>query len=384
MALCEGMHSNALRLPRVASSVRFLVAVSFVSGAVAQPLDLWCQDENLQRACGTKSDVASYRYMTTCVNDSLRNGGYIALVTDLYRAENIPSICAAASPEQIRASILARGGQNSQALLEMTRQANFDPTRRYAAIAGTKLPIPPTLGLVPSPPAKTEPPIAAVEPALPQVKTAVIRARQTVASGSGFTISPYAVVTNYHVIDGCDEVLIQAGSMTTTANRQAVAPNSDLALLRTEKPIGLSASIRSTAALGEDVMAAGHPLAGVLADDLVVTAGHVNSLGGLRNDPTRFQFSAPVQSGNSGGPLFDRKGNVVGVVVSKLNVLKLERETGDIAQNINFAIKPEVLRLFLDTNRVSYLKATESSKSLTNVDLAERARSTTVQVICRR
>lgn len=322
--------------------------------------------------------------MNTCVNDSLRNGGYVALVTDLYRAEKVPSICAAASPEQIRASILARGGQNSQVILEMTRQADFDPTRRYAAIAGAKLPIPPTLGLDRSPQVKAEPPTAKAELVLPPVRTEVNRARQTVATGSGFTISPREVVTNYHVIEGCDEVLVQVGSMTTIASRQAVAPNSDLALLKTEKPVGLSATIRSTASLGEDVMAAGHPLAGVLADDLVVTAGHVNSLGGLRNDPTRFQFSAPVQSGNSGGPLFDKKGNVVGVVVSKLNVLKLERQTGDIAQNINFAIKPEVLRLFLDTNRVSYLKATESSKSLSNVDLAERARSTTVQVNCQR
>jgi S1-C subfamily serine protease len=63
--------------------------------------------------------------------------------------------------------------------------------------------------------------------------------------------------------------------------------------------------------LGEDVMVAGHPLSGLLSNDLIVTSGQVNSLAGIGNDPSLLQISAPVQPGNSGGPLIDRSGAIV-------------------------------------------------------------------------
>lgn len=70
--------------------------------------------------------------------------------------------------------------------------------------------------------------------------------------------------------------------------------------------------------------------------------------------PPRYKYPLPFQPENSGGPLLDRSGSIVGVVVSKVNVERLAKLTGDMAQKVNFAIKPEVLRLFLDTNRVHY------------------------------
>jgi S1-C subfamily serine protease len=128
-------------------------------------------------------------------------------------------------------------------------------------------------------------------------------------------------------------------------------------------------------------MVAGHPLSGLLGEDLVVASGQVNSLAGLGNDPTRMQISAPVQPGNSGGPVVDRFGSVVGVVVSKLDVLKVAPVIGDVSQNVNFAIKAEMLRLFLDTNRVGYVGAVQGRR-LEGSELAERARGFTVQVLC--
>ena len=81
--------------------------------------------------------------------------------------------------------------------------------------------------------------------------------------------------------------------------------------------------------------------------------------------------------------MIDRSGSIVGVVVSKLNVEKLSKLTGDYAQNINFAIKPELLRLFLDANQIGY-KSTDLGKPLDGVQLAEQARGYTVQVVCTR
>jgi len=164
---------------------------------------------------------------------------------------------------------------------------------------------------------------------------------------------------------------------------RASTSRNDLALLEALNLSGTPVAVRASAVLGEDTTVAGYPLAGLLSNDLVVTSGQVNSLAGLGNDPSMLQISAPVQPGNSGGPLIDRSGAVVGVVVSKLNADRLAKLTGDIAQNVNFAIKPEVLRLFLDTNRIQY-RAAAVGPRINNVQIAERARSFTVQVLCER
>lgn len=199
--------------------------------------------------------------------------------------------------------------------------------------------------------------------------------------GSGFLVTSRQAVTNHHVITGCKAVSVRQEDQTRSAQVAAAQAVLDLALLTLDAPMGAPASVRTAAALGEEVMVAGHPLVGLLSSDIIVTKGQVNSLSGLGNDPTMFQLSAAVHSGNSGGPVLDRSGAVVGVVVSKLDAVKLGRATGELPQNINFAIKPEVLRLFLDTNRVRYQSAA-AARHLEGPELAEKARQATVQVFC--
>lgn len=213
----------------------------------------------------------------------------------------------------------------------------------------------------------------------PAVPFAPSEARST---GSGFTVGPRFVITNYHVIEGCKILSIRRDTQDYPATVRSSSERNDLALLAVEGLFPPSPSIRAAGALGEDIMVAGHPLDGLLSSDLVVTSGQVNSLAGLGNDPSMLQISAPVQPGNSGGPLIDRSGAIVGVVVSKLNVTRLAKLTGDIAQNVNFAIKPEVLRMFLDANRVPYKASSLPLKRLDGVEIAERARAFTVQVAC--
>jgi hypothetical protein len=95
------------------------------------------------------------------------------------------------------------------------------------------------------------------------------------------------------------------------------------------------------------------------------------------------QITAPVQPGNSGGPLLDMSGNVVGVVVAKLDALKVAEVTGDIPQNVNFAINASVARTFLDAQSVDYETAA-SEEALSVSRVAERARRSTVLVECLR
>ncbi len=88
-----------------------------------------------------------------------------------------------------------------------------------------------------------------------------------------------------------------------------------------------------------------------------LTTGEVSALAGLRDNPRQIQISAPVQPGNSGGPLLDGSGNVVGVVVSKLNAQRVARSTGDIPQNVNFAVKGAEVVEFLRRQGVQPLLA---------------------------
>lgn len=201
------------------------------------------------------------------------------------------------------------------------------------------------------------------------------------STGTGFAVAPNLVVTNFHVVEDCTTFSVRVNGNSSVGTLVATAKGNDLALLSVESRVLQVPPIRTSAALGEDVIVAGHPLFGLLGSDLIVTSGQVNSLSGLRGDPMMLQISAPVQPGNSGGPLIDRSGAIVGVVVSKLNVQRVAKLTGDMAQNVNFAIKPEVLRLFLDANRVTY-RSSSLGQRFDGIVIADRARRFTVQVSC--
>jgi S1-C subfamily serine protease len=125
---------------------------------------------------------------------------------------------------------------------------------------------------------------------------------------------------------------------------------------------------------GDQVVAIGYSLHGLLTSDLTVTTGIISSLAGLRNDTRFLQISAPVQPGNSGGPLHDNSGNIVGVVTAKLDALRAVKATGDIPQNINFAIKTGALRDFLDNSAVPYQTA-EPGSEMKTADIAGAART---------
>ena len=101
----------------------------------------------------------------------------------------------------------------------------------------------------------------------------------------------------------------------------------------------------------------------------------------MRDDSSQFQISAPVQPGNSGGPLLDAKGATIGVIVSKLNAVGVAERTGDIPQNVNFAIKSAVALTFLEAHDVSP-KLSDLSSDISPADVAEVARRSTLRLDC--
>ena len=201
------------------------------------------------------------------------------------------------------------------------------------------------------------------------------------ATGTGFVISSNGeVMTNDHVVAGCGEVRIPA-----TGPVQVIAHDSsnDLALLKGSRWTKGFASFRGGRGVrpGDMIIVAGFPLHEVLATDLNITTGNVSALAGPGNDRRILQITAPVQQGNSGGPLLDLSGNVVGVVVAKLSALKIALVTGDIPQNVNFAISAGIARNFLDAHGIPYETAL-SEKTLAPADVAAQARKFTVLVEC--
>ena len=129
-------------------------------------------------------------------------------------------------------------------------------------------------------------------------------------------------------------------------------------------------------------MVFGFPLSGSLSSGGNFTSGLVSALRGLRDAAGEVQITAPVQPGNSGGPLMDASGLVIGVVQAKLDALRTARITGDIAQNVNFAISLEVLADFLAKNRVAF-QDSSSSAPLDTARVAELAQSFTYYIECR-
>ncbi len=202
-------------------------------------------------------------------------------------------------------------------------------------------------------------------------------------SGSGVIIAAGLALTNNHVVSRCSSIDVLLAGQRYPARVRKNDTSTDLALL---EALGLPSvaipRLRSRATIGESVMVAGFPLQGVLSSDLIVTDGIVNSLSGLANNTTQMQVSAPVQPGNSGGPLLDRSGNLVGLVVAKLDALRALVLTGDIPQNINFAVRPELIGKFLQSENLAQA-AVEAGSRLETQKLAEMARDFTLKIDCK-
>lgn len=198
-------------------------------------------------------------------------------------------------------------------------------------------------------------------------------------SGTAFFVSQKGeALTNAHVAENCKQLSVKGKA----ARVVAIDQKNDLALLATSVFPVIWASWRPTIELGEDIVAFGFPLSGVLASEGNVVTGNVTALAGMRDDSRYLQISAPVQPGNSGGPLLDRNGNVVGVVVAKLDALKFASSTGDIPQNVNFAIKASVAELFLDSHGIKPPDPSQAGETLSTPVIAKLAQDLAAQVIC--
>ena len=204
---------------------------------------------------------------------------------------------------------------------------------------------------------------------------------QLVGTGSGFVVSTDGhLLTNDHVVRDCTQVRVSPRLKAQVISSHLEL---DLALLKTAQSDRHAAKFRVGGGIrtGDSVVGAGFPLPESLASDLNVTTGTVNALTGIGGDRRFIQISAPVQPGNSGGPLLDLSGNIVGIIVGKLDAIQVAKVTGDIPQNVNFAISAFAARFFLNVQGVAYNTA-RSQEDRPVADIAAEARGYTVRVEC--
>ncbi|MGO9062291.1 MAG: S1C family serine protease [Candidatus Binataceae bacterium] len=203
--------------------------------------------------------------------------------------------------------------------------------------------------------------------------------------GTGFFVSREGyVVSAYHVIEDAHEVkvVLRSGDILT-ASVKGIDEANDIALLkvaRSAKPLAVVSS--KNVAVGDEVFTVGYPLIDIEGQEQKTTFGHVNALSGIQDDVRFVQMDAAIQPGNSGGPLLDSRGRVVGVVAETLDPAALLKAAGTVPQNANYAVKSDyVLPLMIryEIQPAGGLSATAGKEA----EIVRRIRDSVVLVVAR-
>ena len=176
-------------------------------------------------------------------------------------------------------------------------------------------------------------------------------------SGSSFLINNEGgLITNYHVVEECSKVTLFKDSYEFDARVVHTDYKNDLAYLLAPEMAGYPNLDISDAQqqLGEKIVVLGYPLKGLMGNTIKLTDGSLNALTGLGGDSSLYQISAPIQAGNSGGPVFNEQGLVIGVATSSLSASFMLKNKQSLPQNVNFAVKSSILTSFLNANQVPF------------------------------
>lgn len=207
------------------------------------------------------------------------------------------------------------------------------------------------------------------------------------SSGTGFFVTRQGhILTNAHVVEGCAQISVaRVGSTPASATVLARDQQNDLAVLQTAASPSTIAALHDSGSVrqGQPVVAFGFPLPDTISSGGSLTTGSISALTGFHDDTRYFQMSAPIQPGNSGGPLMDMTGAVIGVNSASLNSSTMLQRTGAVPQNVNFALKSSVVKTFLDSAGVT-LQTAAGGQGLSVPDIGEHARAFSVLIECRK
>ena len=203
-----------------------------------------------------------------------------------------------------------------------------------------------------------------------------------IGSGSGFFISSQGhIVSNAHVVGGCKKIKVYENGKEISLNILATDTMNDVGLVKGKFKNTKYLNIKSDGAeLGEDIVAFGYPLVDTLSDSVKLTKGIVSALAGPNNNFAMIQIDAALQPGNSGGPVLNMNGLVVGIASSGLSKLKMVKEQKILPENVNFAVAAPTIVKFLKANNINVPQGT--NKIYKTKELAKIGEPATVQLLC--
>ena len=203
-----------------------------------------------------------------------------------------------------------------------------------------------------------------------------------VASGTGFFINKSGhIVSNNHVIDSCQTVKIHYDGIASPVTILATDRVNDLSLMKSKvNPKDYFSVSTTDASLLDEIYVAGYPFGKAISSSVKVTKGVVSALTGLGNNYSNIQIDAALQPGNSGGPIINKKGNVVGVAVAKLDYKAVIEDFGAIPEGTNFGIKSSTVQQFIKANNVS--SKTGGYREMSTQDIGTKIQKATVYLDC--
>jgi len=195
------------------------------------------------------------------------------------------------------------------------------------------------------------------------------------SSGTGFFVSSNGhMVTNYHVIEECNSVKVHYKGSEKEAQVLFTDKTNDLAIIKANvKPDKVYAVSDEDVSLLEDIIVAGFPLGKKISASIKTSKGSVTALAGYGDNYSNFQMDAALNSGNSGGPIMDQKGNILGVAVAHYG-----KESG--VESFNFGVKSSTLKTFANSNNFKFTPA--SQDELSNKDLGKLITEATIYLEC--
>jgi len=195
------------------------------------------------------------------------------------------------------------------------------------------------------------------------------------ASGSGFYITSSGyILTNNHVIEGCRKVSLTHNGKEVVANVIATDSKNDLAILKSNvRPNRFYKISQDDPKLLDNVIIAGYPLGKRVSSAIKTSKGSVTSLAGYGDNYSNFQTDAALNQGNSGGPIMDQSGNVIGVAVANFG-----KQSG--VESFNFGIKSSTVKTFVSSNDVNFTKG--SKTNLNNEQLSSLITNATIYLEC--
>ena len=218
------------------------------------------------------------------------------------------------------------------------------------------------------------------------LNNAPANSQESFSTGTSWQISKNHLITAYHVVSGADNIAVVIND-SDIRNAEIVSfdASNDLAMIKISgnpmrtQPLALA---QSPSKIGSKIAVIGYPLPNLLGTKIQANSGEISALFGIKNDPRYYQISAAVQGGNSGSPVLNQKGEVIGVVASKLDDIETLKNSGELPQNVNFAVKNLYVQSLVESSNVKLIK---SQRKITPIeDVIEQMKNSVFLVITSR